>query len=59
MRYGNKEFQPFCLEIIDQNKKLKELNTEKQRIENEDNVKVQIQNDSDDQSKPIVTEMSE
>ena len=48
MRYGNKEFQPFCLEIIDQNKKFKELNTEKQRIENEDNVKVQIQNDSDD-----------
>ena len=48
MRYGNKEFQPFCLEIIDQNKKLKELNTEKQRIEIEDNVKVQIQNDSDD-----------
>ena len=59
MRYGNKEFQPFCLEIIDQNKKFKELNTEKQRIENEDNVKVQIQNDSDNQSKPIVTEMSE
>ena len=38
MRYGNKEFQPFCLEIIDQNKRLEELNTEKNRIEIEDNV---------------------
>ena len=35
-RYGNKEFEPFCLEIIDQNKNQKELNTEKKRNEKED-----------------------
>ena len=58
-RKGNRESEPFCIEIKDQNKNLKELNIYNKRTELEYPIQVDAQNESEMQSKPLVTEISE